>query len=130
MLFVPRRITIYPYRQVQCGIVHISQRGRRVEPCNTPPLREKIVFVFQSSIKRAFLAYHWDAVFFGEVFRVDVVAAVHEHLFDVDLLLWRIFHRVVPLERAALDGEAVLFLEATKQLGTMLNSCSSSLKNL
>ena len=36
----------------------------------------------------------------------------------------------VPPERAALDGEAVLFLEATKQLGTMLNSCSSSLKNL
>lgn len=75
-------------------------------------------------------AYHWNAVFFGEVFRVDVVAAVHEHLFDVDLLLWRIFHRVVPLERAAIDGESVLFLEATKQLGTMLNSCSSSLKNL
>ncbi len=53
-------------------------------------------------------AYHGNAVFFGEVFRVDVVAAVHEHLFDVDLLLRRVFHRVVPIERTALDGKAVL----------------------
>lgn len=30
----------------------------------------------------------------------------------------------------ALRTDAVLFLEATKQLGTMLNSCRSSLKNL
>ena len=84
------------------------RRIEHVAPDNRWGSNEKIVFVFQSSIKRAFLAYHWNAVFFGEVFRVDVVAAVHEHLFDVDLLLWRIFHRVVPLERAALDGEAVL----------------------
>lgn len=31
---------------------------------------------------------------------------------------------------SAMRTDAVLFLEATKQLGTMLNSCSSSLKNL
>ena len=31
---------------------------------------------------------------------------------------------------SAMRQDAVLFLEATKQLGTMLNSCSSSLKNL
>lgn len=31
---------------------------------------------------------------------------------------------------AAMRNDAVLFLEATKQLGTMLNSCRSSLKNL
>ena len=30
----------------------------------------------------------------------------------------------------AMRTDAVLFLEATKQLGTMLNSCRSSLKNL
>lgn len=30
----------------------------------------------------------------------------------------------------AMRADAVLFLEATKQLGTMLNSCRSSLKNL
>lgn len=30
----------------------------------------------------------------------------------------------------ALRQDAILFLEATKQLGTMLNSCRSSLKNL
>ena len=31
---------------------------------------------------------------------------------------------------SAMRQDAVLFLEATKQLGTMLNSCRSSLKNL
>ena len=31
---------------------------------------------------------------------------------------------------AAIRTDAVLFLEATKQLGAMLNSCRSSLKNL
>lgn len=31
---------------------------------------------------------------------------------------------------SAMRTDAVLFLEATKQLGTMLNSCRSSLKNL
>ncbi|MBQ7388594.1 MAG: hypothetical protein IJW01_04430 [Paludibacteraceae bacterium] len=75
-------------------------------------------------------AQHGDAVFFGEVFRVDVVAVTKMAKTDELKSSEVLFDNCWLGGSSAMRQDAVLFLEATKQLGTMLNSCSSCLKNL